>query len=486
MIHNALIFMRCVALIAFVCASCCLSAQEPVSSTDLRETVKVKLKEACRFYVDTISYQSGYPYFSASDGTSRWGEGELLEKAFIVQPPGTPVVGQALLRAYQATGDREYLEWAVKTGKALVEGQLKSGGWAQVVYFENPSKGRMGDYRHRVGGKWNQSSLDDNQTQSVIVFLMELDQALDFKEPAIHECVSYALDALLKAQLPNGGFPQGWRASARNFTPSSLAGQKAIYPDYDWKTEGKLKNYWDFATLNDGLVGDVSEVLVLAFRVYQDDRYLDALRRLGDFLLLAQMPEPQPAWCQQYNDYMQPIWARKFEPPAIAGVESQDAMSTLIRIAEVTQDERYLKPVPQAIEFFRKRCMLADGRLARFYELKTNTPLYMDQEYRLTYADSNPPAHYGWKHKPRLEQIEREYRRVSTGEAKTETTKPIAQEKVQKVLDALDSEGGWSHKYAGEKLMGSPKFKMGELYVSSAEFCENVGILTDYLNASAK
>ena len=367
MIHYALLFIRCVAVIAVVGGSCCLSAQEPIDSKDLRETAVVKLKEACRFYVNKISYRGGYPYFSASDGSTRWGEGELLEKAFIVQPPGTPVVGRALLQAYRATGDREYLEWAVRTGQALVEGQLRSGGWAQVVYFENPSQGRMGDYRHRGGGKWNQSSLDDNQTQSVIVFLMELDQALEFKDPAIHECVSYALDALLKAQLPHGGFPQGWRESARTFSPGSLARQKASYPDYDWKTEGRLKNYWDFATLNDGLVGDVSEVLVLASQIYQDERYIVALKRLGDFLLLAQMPDPQPGWCQQYNDNMQPIWARKFEPPAIAGVESQDAMSTLIRIAEVTQDDRYLKPVPEAIEFFRKRCMLADGLLARFY-----------------------------------------------------------------------------------------------------------------------
>ena len=50
---------------------------------------------------------------------------------------------------------------------------------------------------------------------------------------------------------------------------------------------------------------------------------LAAAKRGGDFLLLAQMPEPQPAWCQQYHPDMHPVWARKFEPPAIACSESE-------------------------------------------------------------------------------------------------------------------------------------------------------------------
>lgn len=461
-------------------------SQEPYGNQGLRAEVIEKLKKACRFYAEKVSCRGGYPYFSSSDGSTRWGENELLKEAAIIQPPGTPSVGSVLLRAYQATSDEEYLEWAIDTGEALKLGQLKSGGWAQVVYFEKPEKGRMGSYRKRSGGEWNQSSLDDNQTQAAIVFLIELDLALELRNQDIHECAIFALDSLLNAQLPNGGFPQGWRAPARKFSPSSLATQPASYPDYDWKTEGKLKNYWDYATLNDGLVGDVAEALIRAYNAYRDERYLVALRRLGDFLVLAQMPEPQPAWCQQYNDYMQPIWARKFEPPAISGVESQDAMSTLLRIAEVTGEDRYLKPLPQAIEFLRTQCVQADGKLARFYELKSNKPLYMDKQYQLTYDDSNPPSHYGWKQKSRLDQIEREYQRVLKGGANSERPQKISEDSVRKVLDSLSSDGSWSHRYAGEKLMGSPKFKMGESYVSSAEFCDNISLLINYLNSYAK
>jgi len=460
------------------CLSSLLSAQDTGSQAGLRREAEDTLKKACRFYASKISLQGGYPYHSAIDGTSRWGENMELSKAFIIQPPGTPSVGAALLQAYEATGDPEYLQLAVKTGQALAKGQLKSGGWAQVVYLEKPEKGRMGNYRKREGGEWNQSSLDDNQTQSAILFLVELDRALEHRDKEIKETVEFALAALLGTQLPHGGFPQGYREPARSF-----AAVKANYPLHDWKTEGRFKKYWDYATLNDGLGGDVAEVFIRAHEVYHDERYLNALKRLGDFLLLAQMPDPQPAWCQQYNDSMQPIWARKFEPPAIAGSESQDAMLTLLRIAEVSKDRKYLEPIPRALRYFQNKCLLADGRLARFYELQTNKPLYMDKQYQLTYDDSQVPTNYGWKSQSKLNQIEKSYELLSQGESRESKPKKVSPTVVREVVKAQGEDGSWSHVFQGEKLMGSPKFRQGELYVSSSEFIENVDILTRYISS---
>ena len=56
---------------------------------------------------------------------------------------------------------------------------------------------------------------------------------------------------------------------------------------------------------------DVIEMLFFAADVYGDDRYRAAALRAADFLLLAQMPEPQPAWAQQYDENMHPCWARQ-------------------------------------------------------------------------------------------------------------------------------------------------------------------------------
>ena len=71
-------------------------------------------------------------------------------------------------------------------------------------------------------------------------------------------------------------------------------------------------------------------------------------------------------------------------------------METLIRIARHTGRKEYLGPIPRALGYLR-RSLLPDGRVARYYELGTNRPLYTDAGYRLTYDDSAAPGHYGWK-----------------------------------------------------------------------------------------
>src|SRR6185503_624172 len=323
------------------------------------------MKKAATYYRTKVARHGGYVYYTGVDLQERWGEGRATADQIWVQPPGTPTVGLAYLRAYSATKDPWYLEAARETAEALAYGQLESGGWTNLIDF-NPKGGRVGKYRVGKGGNWNSSSLDDGQTQSALLLLIRADEALEFKHAAIHDAARYGLEALLKAQFPNGAFPQVWTGPV-----AARPVVKASYPEYDWKTEGRIKNYWDLYTLNDGLAGSVLDPLVEAHRVTKDDRFRESIERLGDFLILARMPEPQPAWAQQYTVEMHPAWARKFEPPAITGWESQDVMETLIRIARITGKQKYLDPVPRALEYLKKS-LLPDGRLARYYELRTN------------------------------------------------------------------------------------------------------------------
>lgn len=453
------------------------SAQE--SAKDLRETASRSLKKAITYYHDTVSSHGGYVYYVSLDLKRRWGEGEVTKDTIFVQPPGTPTVGMALLKAHAATGEPAYLGAATDAANALVYGQLKSGGWTQVIHFAKPERGRLGAYRGGGGGSWNVSSLDDGQTQSALQFLLRADKAHDFKNAAIHSAATGGVDALLKAQFASGGFPQVWTGPVERkpVRPARL-------PERDWKTEGKIKDYWNFPTLNDGLAGLVADTLIVAHEITKDDRCLAALAKLGDFLILAQMPEPQPAWCQQYNDDMEPMWARKFEPPAIAGLESQDVMETLIRIARVTGDKKYLEPIPRALKYLTKS-LLNDGQLARFYELESNRPLYMDASYKLSYDPSAAPAHYGWKHPSRLDRIEAALIAAKAGEALPPPAPP-REDQVRKILADLDPDGRWISTYAGERLVGQPKFENGFRYLSSEVFSRNVEALSDFLAAAGK
>src|SRR5262249_54499682 len=156
----------------------------------------------------------------------------------------------------------------------------------------------------------------DNISQSAISFMARLDEAFEFKDKAVHESAMVALLSLLGAQFINGAFPQVWTSPVPKFPIT-----KASYPDYDYRIEGKVKDYWNMYTPNEGLAGTVSDALIAADAFYNSPSgtifqirgYHLALKKLGVFLILAQIPDPQPAWAQQYSRDMQPIWARRFE-----------------------------------------------------------------------------------------------------------------------------------------------------------------------------
>lgn len=445
---------------------------------DLREPAAQGLRKAVTYYRTQVARHGGYVYYTSLDLKDRWGEGKATPDQIWVQPPGTPTVGRAYLAAYGATKDKLFLDAAREAAEALVYGQLESGGWTNHIDF-NPRGGRAGKYRNGKGGSWNTSSLDDGQTPSALRMLILADQALGFQHPKIHDAALYGLGALLKAQFPNGGFPQVWTGPVE-----AKPVKKAGYPEYDWKTEHRVKNYWDLYTLNDYIAGHVFETLAEAHRVYKDEKYKAAIEKLGDFLILAQMPDPQPAWAQQYTYEMRPAWARKFEPPAITSWESQDVMETLIRIALFTGKKKYLAPVPQALEYLKKS-VLPDGRLARYYELRTNRPLYMDGRYQLTYDDSAAPGHYGWKQPSRLAEIEKSLEAARSNGSRPNAAAP-AEADVRRVLSALDAEGRWVSAYEGEPLVGQPKFSRGFRYLDSGVFSRNVELLAAYLASTSR
>jgi hypothetical protein len=136
----------------------------------------------------------------------------------------------------------------------------------------------------------------------------------------------------------------------------------------------------------------------------------------------------------------------------------------------------------------KTRALLPDGRVARYYELKTNKPLYMDAAYRLTYDDSAAPAHYGWKQPARFAVIEKAYTATRDGTTVPEPKKSAAElePEVRWMVKELDADGRWVSTYTGERLVGQPKFAPGFRYLSSDVFSRNVETLIAYLEATAR
>ena len=161
-------------------------------------------------------------------------------------------------------------------------------------------------------------------------------------------------------------------------------------------------------------------------------------------------------------------------------------METLITIFGVTGDKKYLKPIAPALRYY-KASVLSDGMLARYYELKSNRPLFMTSDYRLTYDDADVPAHYGWKRKSRLSSIEKNYQQALSGSLPPVTSaRTIDPDKVRKILAELDDQGRWVSTYRGESLTGQPKFSRNFQYLSSRVFADNLEDLSTFLGSEKK
>lgn len=466
----------CSVLVAIL--SYCGSNQKP-----LVDEAEEALEKAARFFRTKVAVHGSYLWRYSADLKKRWGEGEASETEGWVQPPGTPSVGMAYLRAYEATGNRTFLEAAIETAHALTETQLASGGWDYRIEF-HPEKRRRWFYRKDIEagdtdpkGRRNRSTYDDDNTQSALRFLMALDAVLKGKDKEIRKAVEYGLAKLIEAQYPNGAFPQCYDGSPRN--PSDYPVMPARYPK-SWSQvhPGKGYQYWRFYTLNDRVMETIIQTLLEAHRIYGKEEYLKAAKKGGDFLILAQMPEPQPAWAQQYNFQMEPAWARRFEPPSISSYESASAVRALVELYLVTGEEKYLQPIPKAIEWF-KRSMLPNGRWARFYELKTNRPLYVNNRYELVYEPKDLIEHYGLESSFGIPSLIRFFERLQRdGREKVlaeRNRKPTHQEliqrakelepKVRQVIAAMDTEGRWVEKG----------------FINTETFIRNVETLASYI-----
>lgn len=459
-------------------------AQQPPT----KEEVTAAMKKAVTFFQENVSAEGGYLWRYSEDFSLREGEEKATATQAWLQPPGTPAVGEAYLAAYERTKEKYLLDAAVHTARALVKGQLHSGCWAEFMEFDAEHRK---DHAYRVDGPpgpkaRNMSTFDDNKSQSATQFMMHVDRALGFKDQPIHEATLFALDSIIKVQYPNGAWPQRFSG------PPNAADYpvvKANYPD-TWSRTYPGVNYQGFYTLNDNAQADVIATLFEAADIYGDKRYTDSAKKGGDFLILAQLPDPQPAWAQQYNAQMQPVWARKFEPASITGGESQGAIRILMDIYRHTGDKKYLAPILPALDYLEKS-QLASGRLARFYELKTNQPLYFTKQYELVYTDHDLPTHYGFTVPSNVRKLRSDYTKLAaTDPAKLKPTpKPETFElsadltaSARAAIDALDPRGAWVED--GRLRAGSQTKNDVTRVITTQTFIRNLTTLSRYAAAA--
>ncbi len=102
----------------------------------------------------------GWAIFKTIDsGDERWGiddKNRPNKPVVSILEPGTPGTGMAFLRAYQITGNKLYLEYALEVGKTLlsIQKDLGKGGWASHAVVIPEGADTQGEV-----GRWTSASL---------------------------------------------------------------------------------------------------------------------------------------------------------------------------------------------------------------------------------------------------------------------------------------------------------------------------------------
>lgn len=378
------------------------SAEEPPS----REAVEAAMTRATAFMMNTVANRGGFVWAYDLDLTP-YGELPARPSMIWVEPPGTPSVGLVLLEAYHATDDETYLDYARDVAKPLIWGQHPSGGWHYFIDFEPAGLHAYYDALFSKCWGWQEylhyydnCTFDDFSTSEPTRFLLDLYAATG--EPQYRAPLDKALDHIVRAQYPNGAWPQRFPTGK-------------LFPRED------LPDYTPFYTFNDGVMSDTIDVLLEAWRTLGDERYHDAARRGMDFYLLAQLPRPQAGWAQQYNLNLEPAWGRPFEIGTVCAGQTAENIHDLQQFYKITGDRRYLDAIPAALDWLDSARLpdVAGYTHTYFYERGTNKPLYIRQSGEtiddvtfIVTDDVEGSYPYGNKFNLDVDAMRREFERV--------------------------------------------------------------------------
>jgi len=127
-------------------------------------------------------------------------------------------------------------------------------------------------------------------------------------------------------------------------------------------------------------------------------------------------------------------------------------------------------------------------KLARFYELKTNRPLYFTKQYQLTYKSNDMPTHYGFIVKSSVDSLESRYRsllkaspqKLASMRFPTRRVRltPSLTAKAKSAIDLLNANGAWITQgdLRTAKLENVP-------VIDTRVFVKNLETLADYVAA---
>ncbi|MDE0314151.1 MAG: pectate lyase [Candidatus Poribacteria bacterium] len=297
-----------------------------------------------------------------------------------------------LLSSSEATVPSRYAKQSVEwfqseKGRRIADNvltwQTPHGGWPKNRdTASEPFDGKIEDLH---------ATFDNSATTGELRFLARAFRATN--ETRYQQAFLKGLSHILEAQYPNGGWPQ--------FYPLS-------------------KGYHRHITFNDNamvrileLLRDVSESSDYRFmKMEHRTKAEDAIKKGINCILRTQIKQngKLTAWCAQHDEKtLKPAWARSYEPPSLSGAESVGIVRFLMSVEEPSPE--IISAIEGSVEWFRsvaingirqekfadaegqddKRIVAAPdaGPLwARFYEIGSNRPIFLDRDSVVRYTFS--------------------------------------------------------------------------------------------------
>ena len=104
--------------------------------------------------------------------------------------------------------------------------------------------------------------------------------------------------------------------------------------------------------------------------------------------MISQLAPPQSGWAQQYNEHLQPAWARSFEPPSLCPQGTLNNLNSLMDLAIHLDNRDILEPIHDSLRWLDE-VQLPNGLWPRFIEIGTGKALYYDRGRRNWIASAN-------------------------------------------------------------------------------------------------
>jgi PelA/Pel-15E family pectate lyase len=309
---------------------------------------------------------------------------------FFKSPPNalTGAASQSVGTIAWADAQKKPDEWfatveALRIADNLLLYQRDSGGWPKNIDMAKPLGESQRATVLRDKNKTD-STIDNSSTFTQLTFLARVFTAQH--QDRHRESFLKGFDYLLKAQYPNGGWPQ-------------------FYPD--------LSGYYKHITFNDGamigvlkLLRDVAQAKPAYMFVDPDRRAraAQAVEKGIDCILKTQIVVNgrRTVWCAQHDEVtLAPAPARKYELVSLSGGESVDIVRFLMSIKEPSPE--VVDAIESAVAWF-EQSRVKDPKgaetWARFYQIGTNRPIFVGRDgvikYNIAEIEEERRNGYAW------------------------------------------------------------------------------------------